>query len=213
MECPKCHGTLHEIKMEIRKEIKIIPAQIKIIEHATPVYGCRKCEATGTSGTMIKAPSPKALLPKSFVSPSFMAHLMNQKFSVGLPLYRMEQEFKRQGLTLSRQNMANWILQGAGLLNPLQTYLKKSLLQNEVIMADETTVQVLKEENASPQGKKYMWVYRTDSYALHPVVLFDYCKGRKAQYPATYLQDYRGFLVTDGYKAYNQLKNVTLCRC
>ena len=29
------------------------------------------------------------------------------------PLYRLEQEFQRQGLKLSRQTMANWILQAS----------------------------------------------------------------------------------------------------
>ena len=35
---------------------------------------------------------------------------MTQKYVMASPLYRMEQEFHRQGLELSRQTMANWLL-------------------------------------------------------------------------------------------------------
>ena len=30
--------------------------------------------------------------------------------STGYPLYRLEQEFKRYGLAITRQNMANWMI-------------------------------------------------------------------------------------------------------
>ena len=35
---------------------------------------------------------------------------MTQKFVMYSPLYRLEQEFHRAGLKLSRQTMSNWIL-------------------------------------------------------------------------------------------------------
>ena len=35
---------------------------------------------------------------------------MTQKFVMGSPLYRQEQELNRKGISLSRQTMSNWIL-------------------------------------------------------------------------------------------------------
>ena len=42
-----------------------------------------------------------------------MAHIMNQKYDQGLPLYRQEQEFQRLGIALSRQTLANWVIHGS----------------------------------------------------------------------------------------------------
>ena len=147
--CPQCGEPLHVMKKEIRKEIHVIPARLEIVERVTNFYTCRNCEKTGITTPVIAAPSPRALIPRSMVSPSMMAHLMNQKYSCGLPLYRMEQDFLRMGLNLSRQNMSNWIIAGAGLLGALGKKLKEELLENEVLMADETPIQVLHEPEKS----------------------------------------------------------------
>ena len=94
---------------------------------------------------------------------------------MGSPLYRQEQEFRRQGLELSRQTMANWLLTSAEkLLLPLYECLHKNLLMQEVLHADETTLQVLHEEGRKPQSQSYMWVYRTGSDTEHPIVLYKY---------------------------------------
>ncbi len=38
---------------------------------------------------------------------------MTQKFCMGVPLYRQEQDWARQGVKLSRQTMSNWVLRAA----------------------------------------------------------------------------------------------------
>lgn len=100
-DCPICGEDMHIMSEEIRRELKIIPAQVKIIEHHRYVYSCRNCEKTGIETPVITAPSPKGLIPKSLVSPSMMAYVMNQKFVNAQHLYRQEAEFKRMDLLLS----------------------------------------------------------------------------------------------------------------
>jgi transposase len=39
--CPCCQGALHQMSKEIRKELKMIPAQVKVVEHVRHVYSCR----------------------------------------------------------------------------------------------------------------------------------------------------------------------------
>ena len=103
--CDNCHSPLTVMKKEIRKELVVVPAEVKVIEHVTYVYSCRNCDKNGESGFIKIAPHPKALIKKSVVSPSFMSYIMNQKYTLALPLYRMEQEFKRFGFEISRQNL------------------------------------------------------------------------------------------------------------
>ncbi len=50
------------------------------------------------------------MIPGSFASPEAIAHIMTQKFVMVNPLYWQEQEWARQGLKLSRQNMSNSVV-------------------------------------------------------------------------------------------------------
>jgi len=143
------------MKTEERVEIEIIAAQAKAKKYLTTYYTCRNCQKNGTKTPIIAAKSPKALIPKSMASPSALAYLMNQKYTCGMPLYRMEQDFLRMGLVFPRQTMSNWIIAGASLLEPLVKELKRELLSNTVLMADETTVQVLHEPGKTAQSKSY----------------------------------------------------------
>jgi transposase len=42
--CTVCGCHLHEMSEEHRHELKLVPAQAKIVQHARIVYGCRNCE-------------------------------------------------------------------------------------------------------------------------------------------------------------------------
>jgi len=198
---------------EIRKELKIIPAQVKVVEHVRYVYACRKCEKENITTPVITAKMPNPVLKGSFVSPSLMAHIMHRKYSEAVPLYRQEQQFKNFGIELSRQNLANWVIHGANnwlkiLYDRMHTYL----LKNSVIHADETTLQVLAEKDKSPTSKSYMWLYATGSYGP-PIFLYDYQISRAQKHPKNFLNGFNGFLQTDGYAGYNSVQNITSVGC
>ena len=74
-------------------------------------------------------------------------------------MYRLEQEFNRQGLKLSQQTMANWLLKASEKwLRPVYDVLHEQLCRKPVLHADETTLQVLKEPGRSSTSKSYMWL-------------------------------------------------------
>lgn len=214
LDCPTCGEPLHVMKKEIRKELQIIPAEVKIVEHVTFVYSCRNCELTGTEATIVKADSPNALIAKSLVSPSVLAYIMNQKYTLALPLYRQEQEWNRLGVELTRQNLSNWIIKGANLLVPLSTALKEELVSNLILHADETTLEVLHEPGRAAHTKSYMWLYSTTKAAEHAVVMYDYQIGRNGIYAKQFLKDWNGeYLCCDGYAGYHKLEDIKLCGC
>jgi hypothetical protein len=88
-------------------------------------------------------------------------HLV-QKYVMGMPLYRQEQQFAHLGVDLYRQTLANWLLRAADTwLQPLYERMHAHLLTQEVLHADETTVQVLREDARAAETQSYMWLYRT----------------------------------------------------
>lgn len=212
--CDICGHELTEMKKEVRKELKIVPAKISIVEHVTYIYSCRNCDKEGTEGFIKSANSPKALIPKSMVSSSLLSYIMNEKYVLALPLYRQEQEFNRLGVDIKRQNLSNWILKGAALLKPLESELKKELLSNELLHADETTLEVLNEPGREASAKSYMWLYRTSKDIDRPVILYDYQVGRSGDYAVKFLSKWQGkYLHCDGYAGYKKLTDKTLCGC
>ena len=104
--CDECGGELHVMSRDVRRELVIIPAQAKICEHRRAVYSCRCCETENIHVPIRRAELPQPVIAGSFASPEAAAHIMNQKFVMGVPLYRQEQEFKHSGLLLSRQTMS-----------------------------------------------------------------------------------------------------------
>ncbi len=108
--CPKCGNSLHEVRPEIRRELEVIPAKVIVKEIHRMLYSCRTCEMTDTTVPMIMADAPNPIIKGSIASPSLLADIMTKKYVDATPLYRQEQEYKRRGLPINRQNISNWII-------------------------------------------------------------------------------------------------------
>ena len=213
--CPECGDTMVEIGKEVRRRLKIVPAQLVVLEDRYYTYACQSCNKKNTQTPIVKAAKEPNFIPGSFATPEAVAHLMTQKFVMGSPLYRQEQELKRQGVPLSRQTMSNWILRAAeDYLTPVYEQLHAELLKREVLHADETELQVLHEPGKSPQSKSYMWLYRTSGDTGQPIVLYEYQPGRGSSHPEAFLKGFKGYLHTDGYAGYHNLPGeITVVGC
>lgn len=136
---------------------------------------------------------------------SQQAQLTEQKYVMHSPLYRLEQEFNREGLKLSRQTMANWLLNASDTwLRPIYDVLHMELCRETVLHGDETTLQVLKESGKAATSKSYMWLYRTSGCAERPIVLYEYQPSRKAAHAEEFLSRFSGWLHADGYQGVPQ---------
>ena len=212
--CPRCKGKLVWIGKELVREVfEYQRPKLKLIRYWQMSYKCPACHKKGRS-VIVRASVPKPLLNHSLVAASVVAEIMYQKYVNAMPLYRQEAAWKQLGVTFSRTTMARWIIRCAeDWLEPLWNAMRKELLQREVLHADETVVQVLKENGKTAQSKSYMWVYRTGMDGLPPIVLYDYQPGRSGEYPKKFLEGFYGYLHTDGYAGYNQVPDITRCGC
>lgn len=204
--CPDCGGILHACGHDVyRRELTCVPAQYKVTEHIQTVYACRHCEQHSDHVPMKKSEVPTAIIPNSGVaSPSLLAQILNNKYTLALPLYRQEQEFHRNGISLSRQTMSNWIITAhKNWFSGLFDCLHRELLKNEILHADETTLQVLHENGRKASQKSYVWVYSTSRDSGRPVALYDYRSSRAGECASDFLKGFSGNLHTDGYDAYH----------
>lgn len=213
--CPDCGSTLHTMGREIREELKTIPAKAVIVRHVRHIYACRHCEDTSDHVPIIKADMPEPVIKGGYASADAIAHIATQKFMMASPLYRQEQEWKQNGICLSRQTMSNWLIKASeDWLEPIYEEMKRQLCRYDVLHADETVLQVLKEPGKTAQSKSYMWLYRTSGEAKHQIVRYEYQPDRKHTHPEEFLKEFKGYLHTDGYDGYHKLpENITVVGC
>lgn len=183
---------------EIMQHYHFVPAKIEVDEHHIGVYAGKK------ENKIVRAPHPKSLLRGSLVSESLAAAIMNGKYVNGVPLYRLEKEFERNGLRITRQNMANWMIRlGEEYFEPFYDYLHELLYENHVIQADETPV-LVKRDGRDAGTESWMWVYRSGyMYSDKQIILYEYQKTRSGEHPLKFLKDFKGVCVTDGYQVYH----------
>jgi len=130
-------------------------------------------------------------------------------------LLRITEDGDGNPLDIGRKTLAEWMMRCGELLEPVYQRLKSKMLQQALIQADETPVQVLKED----KHRCYMWLYCTGTDAPNQqpgappnIVLYDYQPSRSGQCATDYLDGYSGYLQVDGYAGYNQTA-ATLVGC
>lgn len=212
--CPHCSADMVEIGTETRETLGLAPAQIFVIRDVVHTYACKECEKDAEPVTIRKASLPAAVIPGGIASPEAIANVITDKFVLGTPLYRQEQYWNRQGVMLSRQTMSNWLHDSVeNYWKSIYDKLHRDLLKETVLYADETELQVLREEGKSPQSKSYMWLYRTGLTSETPIVLFRYERDRRHCRPEEFLKGFSGYLHSDGYDAYHKLEGVVSVGC
>ena len=198
-------GCYRKLPDESYKRLRYTPASWTVELHTVEVY-------VGTDGLrqdeFLRGDRPADLLRNSLVTPSLEAAILNGKYVNSIPLYRMEQEFQRNGVHISRQNMANWtILCAERYFRPVYDRLKEELFKYHVTQADETPVKVIN-DGRSAGSTSYMWVHRSGEYYKdRPVVLYEYQKTRHHRHPEEFYKGYKGILVTDGLAQYHMLED------
>ena len=189
------------IEDDVYKRLRFIPSKWITEVHTVKVY-------VGTDGDhqdeFYRGDRPKDLIRGSILTPSLASAILNGKYVNSLPFYRMEQEFLRNGVNISRQDMANWTMKLArSYFIPFCERMKYHLLQLHVNQCDETPVQVVN-DGGSPGSKSYMWVHRSgELYRDIQIALYEYQKGRHHHFPLEYYKDFKGVLVTDGLQQYH----------
>ena len=212
--CPYCNTPMEVIgKKVVREELRIIPAKVERIQYVQEVLGCPECKKDGAS-VIVGAETPSPLLKHSLASASTVAYVMYQKYVNSIPLYRQEADWKQLGVKLSRATLANWVIKcGIDYMEPVYGHLHQCLLERDIIHADETPCQVLKEDGKTAQSRSYMWLYGSGNDGLPPIRLYDYQPSRGGYHAEEFLKGFSCYLICDGFSGYNKLKGVIRCGC
>lgn len=178
---------LKVIGWEISEKLKFEPAKISVLQYQRAKYGADSGDYEKT------APPIPSIIPKGLSTPELLAAIIVSKYADGLPLYRMESIFKRDGIDLPRQTMARWVVAVAKACQPIWNVLSDRLLSAFYVACDETRVQVLKENGRPAEADSWMWV-RSTPFGRSKVVLFDYRTSRSGDTAKSLLAEFEGYL-------------------
>ena len=125
-------NALKIIGWETSEKLKYEPAKVSVIQYQRAKYGI-------DSGDYVKtAPPVPAIIPKGNATPELLAAIVVAKYADGLPLYRMEDFFKRHDIEISRQTMARWMIKVSEACGPIFNVLSNKWLKSFYVALDET---------------------------------------------------------------------------
>jgi len=181
--CPCCGGLKHRIGEAVSERLDVIPAQLKVIVTRRPKYACRAC-----AGEVTQAPASERLIENGIPTESLVAHVLVAKYADHTPLYRQAQIYARQGITLDRSTLADWVGRAAFVLRSAHARLLERLKQSTKLFADETTAPVL-DPGRGCTKKGQLWAYARDERPWQgpdpPAVAYVYAPDRKHARPAS----------------------------
>jgi transposase len=189
-----CGGQLEEFGEEVSRELERVETTV-VHELARKKYACSRCQEG-----VVTAPWRGKVIDKGLLGPGFLAHLIVERFQNHLPYYRLEGQYRAEGLELSRSVLCASMARCAELLEPIAAAIKKEILAAPVVHTDDTPV-TLAQSSQGGSRQARVWTYLTPAGRYW----YDFTESRARDGPARVLADFRGYIQADAYSGYDRL--------
>jgi len=194
------------IGKQITEKLEAVPTTLFVRE-------IQRLKYIDQQGKIHIAAMPNEPFPKSIAGPSFAAKIAVDKYIDHLPLYRQSKIYAREQIDLSRSTLNNIIARGNRLLQPLYEAIKRNLLLQQYLTADESSIRVLNKNTEKGSIKGCMLVMASPTKKL---VIFQYIKTKEKANILAALNGMEGHLQVDGNTSYEELgksPKITLLYC
>lgn len=193
--CPSCGEEKKIFGADVTEQLEMIPPKFFVNRFVRHKYACPCCQ-----GSVSQASLPARPLERGIPGPSVLADVVASKYAEHLPLYRLQERYRRAGLDFSLSSFCDWVDHVAGLAAPIAAALKQAVRVSRKVHTDDTPITVL-DPGVEPVHSRrgYMWVYVDEPGN----VVFDYTSSRRRDGPASFLAAYRGYLQADAFSGYD----------
>ncbi len=200
--CSNCGEPMRPLGQDVREVLDYVPGRFVVHRHVRPKLSCRAC------GTVAQEPMPSLPIERGTPGPGLIAHVLVSKYADHLPLYRQAQIYEREGVSLDRSTMADWVGRSASLLHPLVDAIGRHALGGAALFNDDTPVPVLDPGRGRTKTGR-LWAYIRDERPwagpAPPAAFYRYSPDRKGDRPAEHMKPFSGILHADGYAGYDRL--------
>src|SRR5437867_9067378 len=188
-----CGGELKEFGEEVSRELERVETTV-VHEIARKKYACASCKEG-----VVTAPWRGKVIEKGLLGPGFLSHVIVERFQSHLPYYRLESQYRSEGLELSRSVLCESMARCAELLEPIAEEIKKEILASPIVNTDDTPVTLAQSVEGGPRQAR-VWVYLNRD-GRH---WYEFTDSRKRDGPARVFRDFTGYLQADAYGGYDR---------
>lgn len=200
------------IGKEVTDKLELVPAKLFIKRYIRPKY-IKPEDEHNLDCKGIIAELPSFPIEKGIAGAGLLAQIAVDKYVDHLPIHRQIQRYSREGVRIPANTINGWQDGIADLIRPLFDRHTQLVMGQGYLQADESPIKVLDKKTKGKAHNGFYWVY----YApLQDALIYDYRKGRGREGPGEMLQDFKGYLQSDGYKVYDwfgKKKEITLLNC
>jgi len=203
--CPCCGQERQRIGFEQSEQLEYVPANFVVLQHQRHKYACGHCncgkcpKCDGNAQIEMAAKAAEGV-DQCLAGPGLLAYVITSKLADHLPLYRLEQIFARQQVSINRSTLCGWMNAAARVVEPLYKLICDRVRLSQVLHTDDTTVPI-QHQGHCRQGR--LWTYIGDE--SNPYIVYDYTPTRAASGPLAWLGTWKGFLQADAYSGYDKL--------
>ena len=168
-----------------------------------------KYQVTGSDGetAIDTAPIPPETFPRSLAAPSLLAHIIMLKYGQGMPLFRIEDGFARDGCPVDRGTMCRWVEDAGATCGATVVHAarQEALATAFCIATDATGVLVQpirtheKVRQACKRGHYFVHIADRDH------VFFDYTSKETSKAVAAMFTGFSGYVQADAKSVYDVL--------
>jgi transposase len=196
-----CGQPMMRMGQEVSEKLDYQPGVFTVHRHVRGKWVCACCK------TLKQQPVDAHIIDKGLATTGLLAQVLVAKYADHLPLFRQEGIYARAGVPLGRSTLAQWVGSCGVQLQPLVDALRLAVLDQRVLHADETPVQMLKPASGrdGKTHRAYLWAYTPGRHQDLKAVVYNFCESRAGSHAKAFLEGWQGTLVVDDYSGYKQL--------
>ncbi len=186
------------IGKEVTEELEYEPAKYYIKRYIRYKYAPKD---QGQSGVVIGT-LPQRVIDKGIPGVGLLTSILVDKYLDHLPLHRQLQRFKRNNIPIASSTLEGWVRQSLNILDYLYQPWMEDIKNKGYLQVDETSIKVIDKQKKGTTHFGYYWVYHSP---VDNTILFDYQPSRSQKAADYMLEDFKGYLQSDGYSAYEKI--------
>lgn len=194
-KCSECQQDMHYVGINDshHEDYQVCFKKVKICQAK---YACRCCNK------IIVARGSKLPIDKGLALPGLLTQVILDKFSNATPLYRQAQNYSYMDINYSRQQLSNWFIRSADLVEPLYNLIFKEIENSDYLMADETSVTLLNIDGKEPGSKGHICIIKQGGNERFNFVYCWAIDSKGQEIIKKKLSKFKGYLQVDGLNFY-----------
>ncbi len=199
--CTETGEPLKVISVEVSEKLEYRPGRLIVNVYKRPQYALP--ESADSFGGVIAAPMPDHPISKCKADVGLISHLIVSKFADHLPLYRQDDIFEREGVTIPRATQSSWLMQTYESIKVLEEVFRQAVLEEGVAFTDDSPIPLQVKGNGKLK-KARLWVCVRGG-PDPPLTTYDFSVDRSKKHPLDFFKGYQGYVHADAYSGYDDL--------